>query len=197
MIVRTFTRDQVEEPAWQPATATQVSNIPIEGPWQLEFIDGGPALPKSTTIPTLSSWTTLPDPAASAFSGTARYTTSIGFGGSNTSIVRLELGQVAHTARVYLNGELAGVSWCQPHRLDLSGRLKPGRNQLAIEVTNLAANRIADLDRRKVPWKRFHEINFVNLDYKPFDASDWPALASGLLGPLRLVVSEPDARQVR
>ena len=44
--------------------------------------------------------------------------------------------------------------------------LKPGRNELVIEVTNLAANRIADLDRRKVPWKQFHEINFVNIDYK-------------------------------
>ncbi|MEI7908710.1 MAG: hypothetical protein WCK77_03640 [Verrucomicrobiota bacterium] len=53
---------------------------------------------------------------------------------------------------------------------------------------NLAANRIADLDRRHVPWKQFREINFVNIDYKPFDASGWPAMASGLLGPVRLLV---------
>ncbi len=58
-----------------------------------------------------------------------------------------------------------------------------------MEVTNLAANRIADLDRRKVPWKQFHEINFVNIDYKLFDASGWPALDSGLLGPVRLLVT--------
>ena len=58
---------------------------------------------------------------------------------------------------------------------------------LAIEVTNLPANRIADLDRRKVPWKRFHEINFVSIDYKPFDASNWPPLESGLIGPVRLL----------
>jgi hypothetical protein len=38
-----------------------------------------------------------------------------------------------------------------------------------------------------VPWKRFHEINFVNRDYKPFDASAWPPLPSGLLGPARLL----------
>jgi len=55
------------------------------------------------------------------------------------------------------------------------------------EVTNLAANRIRDLDRRGVPWKNFHEINFVNIDYKPFDASEWLLAPSGLLGPVRLV----------
>ena len=59
-------------------------------------------------------------------------------------------------------------------------------DERVIEVTHLAANRIADLDRRKVPWKRFHEINFVNIDYKDFDASAWPALDSGLLGPVSL-----------
>lgn len=61
-------------------------------------------------------------------------------------------------------------------------------NVLEIEVTNLAANRIADLDRRKIPWKQFHEINFVNIDYKLFDAAAWPAMDSGLLGPVTLFV---------
>ena len=36
-------------------------------------------------------------------------------------------------------------------------------------------------------WKRFHELNFVNRDYKPFDASRWPPRDAGLLGPVRLV----------
>jgi hypothetical protein len=65
--------------------------------------------------------------------------------------------------------------------------LEPGRNVLEIEVTNVAANRIADLDRRHVSWKAFHEINFVNKNYKPFDASNWPVRDSGLLGPVKLV----------
>ena len=64
--------------------------------------------------------------------------------------------------------------------------LREGRNTLVVQVTNLAANRIADLDRRGVPWKNFHEINFVNIDYQPFDASAWPPRESGLLGPVTL-----------
>jgi hypothetical protein len=55
---------------------------------------------------------------------------------------------------------------------------------IEIEVTNLAANRIAALDRANVDWRIFHEINFVNIDYKPFDSSNWLPLSSGLLGPV-------------
>ena len=55
-----------------------------------------------------------------------------------------------------------------------------------MEITNLAANRIRDLDRRGVEWKRFHDINFVNIGYKEFDASEWPIRDSGLLGPVCL-----------
>jgi hypothetical protein len=62
----------------------------------------------------------------------------------------------------------------------------PGDNLLEVEVTNVAANRIRDLDQRRVNWKSFYEINFVNRNYRPFDASDWPLRDSGLLGPVVL-----------
>ncbi len=62
--------------------------------------------------------------------------------------------------------------------------LKEHQNLLEIEVTNLMANRLADLDRRKVPWRQFF---FVNIKYEPFDASGWEPLPSGLLGPVQLV----------
>jgi hypothetical protein len=35
-------------------------------------------------------------------------------------------------------------------------------------------------------WRKFHEINFVNIDYEPFDASGWEPMSSGLLGPVVL-----------
>jgi hypothetical protein len=37
-----------------------------------------------------------------------------------------------------------------------------------------------------VQWKIFKDINFVNLDYQPFDASNWPLTDCGLLGPVTL-----------
>jgi hypothetical protein len=64
--------------------------------------------------------------------------------------------------------------------------IKSNENLLEIEVTNIAANRIRDLDRRKIKWRAFYDINYVNIDYKQFDASDWPVAESGLLGPVTL-----------
>jgi hypothetical protein len=193
ILIRTFANKFiVGQPYLPPAAGAQT--IPLPGPWKLEFTEGGPVLPQAAELRELTSWTKLPDPAVLNFSGTAKYATAFDRPAGPT--VRLDLGKVCHTARVYLNGNLAGISWCAPRVIDLSPHLQPGRNHLVIEVTNLAANRIADLDRRKVPWKRFHEINFVNIDYKDFDASAWPALDSGLLGPVSLrIEQEPAAGQ--
>ena len=54
----------------------------------------------------------------------------------------------------------------------------------------VAANRIRDLDINKIEWRKFKDINFVNIDYKPFDASEWPAVESGLAGPVRLLLHD-------
>ena len=72
-------------------------------------------------------------------------------------------------------------------RTKIGHLLKPGKNTLALEVTNLAANRIRDMDKRKVDWKIMREINFVNINYRPFDASGWDITPAGLLGPVKLV----------
>jgi hypothetical protein len=165
-------------------------SLPIQGPWEVEFLDGGPEIPGPATFNTLKSWTESGQ-AAGQFSGTARYRTSFD---APAGDYLLDLGEVAETCRVTLNDIALGTSFFPPHHFDLAcmpkgreGVLKESGNLLEVEVTNLAANRIADLDRRGVNWKAFHEINFVNIDYKPFDASDWPPLPSGLLGPVRLV----------
>jgi hypothetical protein len=49
---------------------------------------------------------------------------------------------------------------------------------------NVSANRIRKLDREKTTWKNFYEINFVDIQYKPFDASKWGVTESGLKGEL-------------
>jgi len=189
LVVRTFTHRKVAGPAWAHDEASPLV-ASIDGPWSIEFIEGGPVLPAAVSGMKTGSWTELADPAARNFSGTARYTTTFDFKGAVPKGGALDLGKVANTARVRLNGQDLGISWSSPHKVDLKGALKTGANLLEVEVTNLAANRIADLDRRKIPWKRFHEINFVNIDYKPFDASGWKPVESGLMGPVRLVLAK-------
>lgn len=155
----------------------------IEGVWEVEFIEGGPELPASYRTESLTSWTESSEDAA-RFAGAARYT--IHFDApAGAGDYLLDLGRVAESARVRLNGRDLGTLFSRPFRIR-TGPLRETGNELEIEVTNLSANRIRDLDRRGVEWKIFHDINFVGIDYQPFDASDWPIRPSGLLGPVTL-----------
>jgi len=49
---------------------------------------------------------------------------------------------------------------------------------------NVSANRVRKLDREKFNWKNFYEINFVDIQYRPFDASTWAVTPSGIEGEL-------------
>lgn len=157
----------------------------LTAPWQVSFIAGGPKLPKKQTIQRLSSWTTWNETTAN-FAGTAAYETSFELQPDVARSYLLQLGEVGESARVIVNGVEAGLVWSHPFELEIGRYLKTGKNSIRIEVANLMANRIRDLDRRKVNWRNYHEINFVNIDYKSFDASNWKLLESGLLGPVKL-----------
>jgi hypothetical protein len=184
-IIRTYThKQQAEGPRWSDFDPA-ANPIELTGNWKVSFLDGGPIVPPSYGTSSLGSWTDQKDDAYRNFSGTAVY--RLEFDRKEKSPAILDLGEIANTAKVRLNGKDAGTCWAPPHRLDVSDLLVTGKNVLEVEVTNLAANRIADLDRRKVQWKAFHEINFVNIDYKNFDASGWKPLPSGLLGPVKLI----------
>jgi hypothetical protein len=158
---------------------------PLAGAWQVAFVQGGPVLPESFTTERLASWTELGGDEARRFAGTARYQLTFDAPAGGKQYL-LDLGRVCQSVRVRLNGKDLGTLFVAPFQVLLPA-LQPSGNLLELEVTNVSANRIRDLDRRKVAWKTFQEINFVNLDYKPFDASEWPLYDSGLLGPVSLV----------
>lgn len=170
-----------------PYFQTAGTAVPISSDWQVRFLTGGPELPPPYSTTALRSWTDQPGPAQ-VFAGTAAYETSFTLPGDvHADEWLLELGDVRETARVFLNDVEVDRLWSLPFRTAVASSLKPGKNSLRIEVTNLAANRIRDLDMRKVPWKAFHEINFVDIRYHPLDASKWPLQPSGLLGPVQLM----------
>ena len=186
LLVSTSTRIATPASQWtwlQPAGAP----LPIAGTWNIEFIKGGPELPPAITTKTLESWTTLGGEAAQRFAGTARYRIEFDAPTRAADTWVLNLGDVRESARVRLNGRTVATAWSLPFEVPLDGAMRPGRNVLEIEVTNVAANRIRDMDRRRVDWKIMREINFVNIRYQPFDASGWPIELAGLLGPIELV----------
>jgi hypothetical protein len=155
--------------------------VALRGRWSVRFIDGGPELPPPFQTDSLGSWTAH-GAEAERFAGTALYTLTFD-APDRASDHLLDLGRVAESARVRLNGRDLGTRFAHPFQLR-TGPLRSTGNVLEVEVTNLSANRIRDLDRRGVAWKIFYDINFVGIDYRPFDASKWPVRESGLLGPV-------------
>lgn len=165
----------------------QTNGQPVEitGQWNVKFLEGGPTLPADFQTAKLASWTTFPDTNTQAFAGTAKYTTTFDAPKSVGKSYFLNLGDVRQSARVKFNGKDYGALITPPFRVVVDN-LKPTGNSLEVEVTSVAANRIRDLDRRGVKWKTFRDINIVDINYKPFDASNWPLTDCGLLGPVTL-----------
>jgi hypothetical protein len=188
LILRTFGGPAPPGPAWRYLRASTGPSLALGGAWAVHFIEGGPVLPRDFQETRLAPWTDEADPEAKRFSGTALYSLRFPMPQlpAEAREWRLDLGRVAESARVRLNGRDVGTLWCAPFSADVGAFLRPGQNLLEVEVTNVAANRIRDLDLRHVDWKSFYEINFVNHSYRPFDASGWPIRDSGLLGPVVL-----------
>lgn len=182
VLVKTF-RDEVNGPEWSYRIPVG-EPMPIEEEWSVEFVSGGPELPAAFATHRLASWTQSAGAEGERFGGTAKY--SIKFEPDvRAKRYLLDLGGVAESARVELNDMRIGTVIAPPYQLEI-GPLADGINRLSIEVTSVAANRIRDLDRRGVKWKIFKDINFVNIGYKPFDATEWPVRDAGLLGPVTL-----------
>jgi len=104
---------------------------------------------------------------------------------------------VRESARVVFNGTELGTFIGPWFRAEVPENLIRDTNTLEVEVSNLMANRIADLDRRGVPWKKFYNTNFPARlaanrgEDGLFTAAKWTPLPSGLIGPVTLTPLRP------
>jgi hypothetical protein len=155
--------------------------------WTLHFKTGGPTLPADKKMTSLQPWTSLTnDSATQSFSGTGVYSTSFTIKNKAADYL-LQLDKLHESARLIVNGKDAGLIWSLPYEMTIGKYLKPGINTIRFEVCNLMANRIRNMDRNGMVWRNYHEINFVNINYKNFDASGWKVQPSGLDGDIRLI----------
>lgn len=164
----------------------------LAGAWTVEFVAGGPSLPPPQSVALLTSWTEWGGADLRLFSGSARYRITFPRPDGSAAAWRLDLGRVAESARVSLNGRDLGTLIAAPWTVLIPAADLGERNVLEVTVTNLAANRIAGLDRRGEPWKKFYNVNMAahraeNRDaHGVFTAARWLPRPSGLLGPVTL-----------
>jgi hypothetical protein len=166
------------------------TKIPLTGAWEVTFMEGGPTLPAPINTDALSSWTDFGGTEYQNFSGTASY--KMNFKKPESGEWVLDLGAVKESAEVFLNGKAIGTLIGPVYQIHLNNSDFKDDNVLEIQVSNLMANRIADLDKRNVFWKKFYNVNFParkseNRKNGLFDASGWEPRESGLIGPVTLV----------
>ncbi len=163
--------------------------ISITGPWTLSFTESVPAVEKSFSLDALQSWEGL-DEQTKVLMGTGVYTATVTLNKKDAPSHQwfIDLGDVRESARVYINGQFIGCAWSVPFILDTKGTLKVGTNEVRIEVTNLPANRIADLDRKGVKWRKMEEINVVDINYKKTLYDQWEPMPSGLNSEVKLII---------
>ena len=123
-----------------------------------------------------------------AFSGTAVYTRTVEVSGTCSGRAVLDLGNVFHAARVFVNGREVAALWSSPYRCDIAPFLREGMNKLRVEVASTWHNRLAYDARRAMSerktWTVWNAGPRTPLCLKP-GAKLKP---SGLLGPVKLVM---------
>jgi hypothetical protein len=187
------------------ATAGQGSNFPsfetvqtLEGPWTVQFDKEwfypttgltGEAAEGKLVFEKLEDWTKRPEEAVKHFSGTATYRKKFPVSAlpSPGSKLFLDLGTVGETAKVTLNRKDLGVRWCGPRRVDITEAIKPGENELEIEVVNNWPNRL--IGDGKLPNDQRRTKTNIN-KYNPPKTGEHTLLPSGLLGPVTISTTQ-------
>lgn len=158
--------------------------LSVEGPWSVSFGNAWTE-PCELTFERLHDWSQHPSDAVRFYSGIATYRTTFVLPDDSPALTRrrrtiIDLGDVRHLARVRLNDHDLGVVWCAPWHVATTGALRPGVNQLEIEVANLWINRL--IHDAALPEEQRRTWTSCN----PF-SHETPLVPSGLLGPVRLL----------
>lgn len=135
----------------------QIAELPdpiaVEGPWQVRLIpqvssERSHAL--AIELQQLCSLSDCDDDRLRYFAGKATY--AVRFDVPN-EVIRpgyvqcLDLGGVEVIAKPHLNGENLGTLWHAPYQVNVTGALRPGENELTIDVTTLWPNRLIGDER--------------------------------------------------
>ena len=183
--------------------------VVLDGRWDLSFPPDSGA-PPSIQLDRLVSWSQHPEPGVQHFSGTATYRKVFSAPQeprTHTRKVCLDLGQVSVMARVRLNGKDLGILWKPPYRIDVTAALRPGDNELLVEVVNLWVNRM--IGDEQLPGDSLRNTDGTLKEWPdwirkgqpapggrqtfttgPLWKGDEPLRESGLLGPVRLLSAE-------
>lgn len=190
VILQTYDAATTAGRAIQPVQ--EMATMSLGGQWRLSFTDDSePQMTgKTYELDGPQTWETL-DSETARLMGTGIYETTFSVSAQQmataTGGFRLDLGDVRESARVWLNGEYIGCAWSVPYVVDCKGLVHEGDNTLRIEVTNLPANRIRQMDIDGTEWRIFEDTN-INTISSSTNYTKWALVPSGLNSSVRLVL---------
>jgi hypothetical protein len=124
-----------------------VSDLPepslLKNPWKITF--SKESVIDALNVTPLFDWTSSSNFDIKHYSGTAIYRTNFSLKKNqikDDEKLILDLGEVNIAAKIILNGKKVATLWIAPFKVDISKFVKPGNNDLEIEVTNTWTNRL-------------------------------------------------------
>ncbi len=155
----------------------------LGGDWEVSFDPqwGGPA---QVTFASLADWSRHADPGIRYYSGRAVYRKTFDYPpalavGADAGRLLLDLGAVRDLAVVRLNGRELGTRWIAPWEFEVSNALRPGGNDLEVEIINPWNNRLVG-DAALPATERRTSLTLATVK------ATAPLLPAGLLGPVTL-----------
>lgn len=176
-----------------PYIETTGDPVNIEGTWTLSFEKGGPYLPATRTMDKPKLWTGGDNDSLNYFSGTGTYSVHFAKPQAAAKQWLLQLETVSESAQIWFNGKKVATLLGPDFSTVINTADLKIDNLLQIKVANSMANRIIDLDKRKVKWRKFYNTNFpARLGENRgadglFDAGKWGPRKSGLEGKVVLL----------
>ena len=162
-----FDKEKGEVPASKPEGNQNKTDISQN--WEAKFITPeGNSFNKQ--MAKLQDLTQIPE--LKNFGGTIIYRKKFNADGQTL----LNLGKVAETAEITINGKNLGVKWWGEKIVDISDSVKLGENNLEIKVTTLLWNYCNAKSREENPMAKIWAENNRIKDNKP--------LSTGLIGPV-------------
>ncbi|WP_346857883.1 glycosyl hydrolase [uncultured Draconibacterium sp.] len=175
-------RNKTNKKSMELPQAEETLLTKLSGEWTVNFQPERGA-PANATFAELTAWNENEIPGIKYFSGTAVYTKTIDIPQewiSEGSDICLDLGEVKNLAEISVNGKSMGTIWKKPFRISISDAIQPGKNELAIQVTNLWVNRLIGDSQPDATEK----ITYTTM---PFYRANSPLLTSGLIGPVQIL----------
>jgi hypothetical protein len=176
--------------------STRLHKKELDGAWEVYFPEGWGA-PDKAIFPELKSWTESENEGIKYFSGTARYEKKfihkMHASDFPESRIYLDLGDFSHVAEVWLNDKPLGITWSKPYRFDVTEAIKPGINQLIIEVANTWSNRLTGDALTGEQFTKTHVAATV-IKGIPKLRVPWenaPLIPSGIFGPVTITTVLP------